>query len=51
MSHSELGDTENAIDYRERFHESMQLDAFKKDETCKSFSAEVERTFKSVVRR
>ena len=47
MSYSELGDTENANDYRKRFHESMQLNDFKNDEDCKSLSSEVERTFES----
>ena len=48
MSYSKLGDPENAKDYRERFHKSMQLSAFRNDNTCKSFEAEVERTFESI---
>lgn len=47
MSYSELDETEKANDYRDRFPTSMKLDAFKNDETCKSFSVEVMRTFKS----
>jgi hypothetical protein len=47
MSYSELGHTEKANDYRDRLNESMKLDAFKNDETCQSFSAEVVRTFES----
>ena len=48
MSYSELGDRENAKDYRKRFHESMQLNEFKNDEDCKSFSSEVEGQDKGV---
>ncbi len=47
MSYSELGVTEKANDYRDRFHESMKLDASKNDAICLSFSAEVVRTFES----
>lgn len=47
MSYSELDETEKANDYRDRFHESMKLEAFKNEETCQSFSAEVARTFES----
>jgi hypothetical protein len=47
MSYSELGETEKANNYRDRFHISMKLDANKDDETCQSFSAEVVRNFES----
>ncbi len=47
MSFSELGQTESANDYREKFHDSMKLDEFKDDEEYKSFSAEVEIAFES----
>lgn len=46
MSYSELGQTNTANDYRERFIESMKRDAFKNDQECKSFSTEVEKKFR-----
>ena len=47
MSYSELDETEKANDYRDRFHTSMKLDAFKNDESCKPFTVEVMKTFES----
>jgi len=47
MSYSELDEMEKANEYRDRFHTSMKHESFKNDETCKLFSVEVMRTFKS----
>lgn len=44
MSHSELGETEKANAYGEKFRESMKLEKSKDDEDCVSFAIEVEST-------
>ena len=47
MSHTRLGEFENAKNYREKFNTSMILDKFKNDEECMSFKLEVESLIES----
>ena len=45
MSHLQLGKQSEASDFRKRMSQSMKLDAFKDDEECKTFVAEVNALF------
>ena len=45
MSHFNLDEIEKAGEYRRNFNEAMKQDAFKDDEECNSFAAEVGEMF------
>ena len=50
MSYSELGEIEEANDYREKFNTTMRLDAFKDEKDCMSLALEVENMFESILK-
>ena len=47
MANQELGNTEQVEKYRAQFAEAMKSEAFKNDDECRSFQAEVKAMFAS----